>query len=149
MKRSNGGCVPGFSVGAQIQVDTSQGNMLNGACKEGSKKTTCDWVAAYVGKFIDVPVISFSGHLDAAREPCPDHYTHDAWIVGFATFKVLTMNCNGGCLGENCDDLTNPCNDYASDDCAEVQLVCNHKVEGVPTGCVWTGTSPYRPVLVR
>ena len=135
------------SLGAQVQpVDTSQGNMLNGACKEGTKKTTCDWVAAYVGSTVDVPLISFSGSL---TEPCPSFYNHDAWVVGFATVSVLTVNCNSGCYGVGCNDATNPCSQFASSDCAEVQLVCNHKSGPAPTGCVWSGTSSFRPVLVR
>jgi len=155
--QDGGGVCP--DVGAEVElVDVGQGNKFNGGCKsetENSVKSICDWFKRYAGQSIDVPVISMSGSLN---EACPSNYVGRASIVGYATYRVLAVNCSAtekqpDCVddgGGYCNDETAPCSIYASGKCVMTQLVCNH-LNGAnnSTGCAWTGTSPLRPVLVR
>jgi len=148
MKESAGTCTR-IDVGTEVElIDIGQGNKFNGGCKGGTNKKTCDWFAAYVGQLIEVPVISKSGSLS---EACPSTYNGTAYIVGFATFRVLAVDCK---TGNGCVPADSPwcatCDQYASGTCVVSQLVCNHlNGPNHSTGCAWTGTSPLRPVLVR
>jgi hypothetical protein len=149
LKNSQGTCTK-IDVGTEVElIDIGQGNKFNGGCKGGDdNKKTCDWFADYVGQQIEVPVISKSGSLG---EACPSIYNGSAWIVGFATFRVLAVDCK---TGNGCVPGTSPwcatCDQYASGTCVVTQLVCNHRNgDDRSTGCAWTGTSPLRPILVR
>ncbi len=148
LQESAGTCTR-IDVGTEVElIDIGQGNKFNGGCKGGTNKKTCDWFAAYVGQMIEVPVISKSGSLG---EACPSTYNGTAWIVGFATFRVLAVDCK---TGNGCVPANSPwcatCDQYASGTCVISQLVCNHtNGPNNSTGCAWTGTSPLRPVLVR
>ena len=155
--KEGGGQCP--DVGAEVElVDVGQGNKFNAACKEGggsSTKTICDWFKRYVGGMVDVPVISMSGSLG---EACPSNYVGRASIVGYATYRVLAVNCTASaqhpdCVDDGsgyCSDAAAPCSAYAAGKCVLSQLVCNHmNGPNHSTGCAWTGTSPLRPVLVR
>jgi Flp pilus assembly protein TadG len=156
--KAGGGTCP--DVGAEIEmVDVGQGNKFNGACKspkQSTVKNICDWFKGFVDQTVDVPVISYSG---GTSEACPSNYVGRAYIVGYATYRVLAVNCTATSTHPDCVeapgtgyclDSTAPCSVYASGKCVLTQLVCNH-INGAnhSTGCVWTGTSPLRPVLVR
>jgi hypothetical protein len=152
LKSTTGGC-SSLELGSYIQVDVGQGNKFNGSCKAGAAvKTICDWFKALVGQSIEVPVISMSGDL---TETCPANYTGNAWVVGYSTLRILAVNCsanvhNPDCVGAPyCTDVTAPCSQYASDKCVLTQLVCNHKSDSQSTGCAWSGTSSFQPVLVQ
>ncbi len=141
-------------------MDVGQGNKFNGSCKsatQNSVKTICDWFKQYVGQMVDVPVISMSG---LTSEACPSNYVGRAYIVGYATYRVLAVNCTasaaaprlrrgpgGGLLPGRRRSLQHL---RFREVRAHPQLVCNH-LNGAnhSTGCAWTGTSPLRPVLVR
>ncbi|MGA8890425.1 MAG: pilus assembly protein TadG-related protein [Anaeromyxobacteraceae bacterium] len=148
LKQSTTSCTR-IDVGAEVElIDIGQGSKFDGGCKGGTNKKTCDWFAAYVGQTIEVPVISRSGSLS---EACPSTYNGTAYIVGFATFRVLAVDCK---TGNGCVPANSPwcatCDQYASGTCVVSQLVCNHlNGPNHSTGCAWTGTSPLRPVLVR
>jgi hypothetical protein len=173
---AGGKCVK-VDIGTEAitSVDIGQGNKMNGGCKGtypgtgtysgASFQSVCDWFKPYVGQEIEVPTISESGSLS---EACPSTYTGSAYVVGFTTMKVLAVNCttitgngNGKGGGGNapdcvsapgtdyCNDASAPCNAVASNKCVLTQLVCNHDSGIKAGGGSWTGTGPFRPVLVR
>ncbi len=139
-----------IDVGQQVElIDIGQGSKVDGQCNldKSTPRKTCDWFADYVGKQIEVPVISKSGTLG---EACPTTYNGTAVIVGFATFNVIAVNCKtgGGCVPKGSPWCINY--STASDSFFITELVCNHTIgDRNSTGCAWTGTSPLRPVLVR
>jgi Flp pilus assembly protein TadG len=153
------------SIGDNVAIDIGQGNKFNGGCggtdPEGtSMSKVCDWFKQYAsaGDTVDIPVISESGNMS---EACPSTYNGQAYIVGFATVKVLAVNCstNSGnnttydCVqapgASYCNNATAPCSQYASTKCVLVQHICNHDNGNGSTGGAWTGTSPLKPVLVK
>jgi len=152
-----------IDIGTQTQtgVDIGQGNKMNGGCNGTYQGTpfdsVCDWFKPFVGQTIQVPTISESGSLS---EACPNTYTGSAYVVGFTTMKLLAANCRTN-TGKNkkvdcvpadspyCTSTTSPCGQYASDKCVLTQLVCNHDSGSKAGGGSWSGTGPFRPVLVR
>jgi Flp pilus assembly protein TadG len=154
-----------ISIGDNVAIDIGQGNKFNGGCNgtdpEGtSMKSVCDWFKQYAnsGDTMDIPVISESGNLS---EACPSTYNGQAYVVGFATVKVLAVNCstNSGnkttydCVqapgASYCNNASAPCSQYASTKCVLVQHICNTDNGNRSTGGSWTGTSPLKPVLVK
>ena len=97
-------------------------------------------------------------HVRAPSEACPSNYVGRAYIVGYATYRVLAVNCTASASTPTASRprgrataRTPPLPAaYASGKCVLSQLVCNHR-NGAnhSTGCAWTGTSPLRPILVR
>lgn len=149
------GCAS-LSIGDMVQIDIGQGNKFNGGCHAGSgAKKVCDWFKPLVGTTVSTPTISDSGNLN---EACPDTYTGDAWVVGFATMRILAVNCSESSKKPDCvqapgtsycTDAAAPCSQFASDKCVLAQLVCNHDPGTRSTGGAWTGTSPLKPILVK
>jgi Flp pilus assembly protein TadG len=146
LRDANGGC-SSISLGQQVQVETGQGNKFSGGCNGGGNRKICDWFKAFVGRNIEVPVVSFSGNLS---EACPSTYNASAYVVGFSTYRVTAVNCNSGCVGDGCAGGANPCAAFAASECIVTRRVCNHENDtNHTTGCAWTGTSDFHPVLVQ
>ena len=153
-----GGGISCPDVGSQVSlVDVRQGSNLDTHCGGcgGHPEQICNCFQQRVGQSIQVPVISYSG---SPNEACPSTYNGDAYVMGYATFRVTAVNCSASARQPDCVQVpgadfclnsASPCN-VASGMCALTQLVCNHRNgDNHSTGCAWTGTSPLRPVLVR
>jgi hypothetical protein len=153
-----GGGISCPDVGSQVSlVDVRQGSNLDTHCGGcgGHPEQICNCFQQRVGQSIQIPVISYSG---SSNEACPSTYNGDAYVMGYATFRVTAVNCSASARQPDCVQVpganfclnnASPCN-VASGMCVLTQLVCNHRNgDNHSTGCAWTGTSPLRPVLVR
>jgi len=75
-------------------------------------------------------------------------------VVGYATLRILAVNCSTNpkkpsCAGPSCGDPDAACSRHASGKCILAQVICNHRDGSGTTGGAWTGTSTFQPVLVE